>query len=112
VGAAIALWMLLFFGVDSTVVQLCYMIHDVLFGSLLLVPIIVLSVLQVPGRIQTWLLFNNALSQGVVINQILRGREDSNDDTEVTQRIKKLEQQLAATKNLSPTATASSTALV
>jgi hypothetical protein len=40
------------------------------------------------------LLFNNALSQGVVINQILRGRDD-NEDADMAQRVKSLEQQLA-----------------
>jgi callose synthase len=118
VGAALALWMLLCFGVDNRMVQLLYKLHDTFFGSLLLVPIIMLSVLQIPARIQvfvfvvarllargitfvvdlplqTWLLFNNALSQGVVINQILRGRDD-NEDADMAQRIKKLEQELAA----------------
>lgn len=36
------------------------------------VPLFVLAALQIPDKIQTWLLYHNALSEGVLIDTILK----------------------------------------
>jgi len=80
---AIGTWTLLFFGSDSKLVAHIYFIHDSLLGMVGLSVITVLSALYVPGKIQTWLLYNNALSRGVVIEDILRANsshDDQDDD--------------------------------
>jgi hypothetical protein len=80
-GAAIGCWTLLVFGANSRLVQTIYYIHDALLGAVYLSVILLLSALYVPGKIQTWLLYNNALSRGVVIEDILRANS-RNDDRE------------------------------
>lgn len=46
--------------------------HDFIIGHLLFVILFLLAALQFPSTIQTWLLFHNALSEGVVIDDILK----------------------------------------
>jgi len=66
-----------------------YMVHDYVCGHILFVPLFILSGLQLPHHIQTWLLYHNALSADVVVSDILRyarktqetaGSVDQNDD--------------------------------
>ncbi|KAJ0397503.1 hypothetical protein ATCC90586_003768 [Pythium insidiosum] len=80
--AALGCWGLLLFGANSRVVQSIYFVNDAVLGVAYLFIILVLSALYVPGKIQTWLLYNNALSRGVVIEDILRAnsRNDERDD--------------------------------
>ena len=47
-------------------------VHDYLCGHLMFVPLFVLAALQIPDKIQTWLLYHNALSEGVLIDTILK----------------------------------------
>jgi hypothetical protein len=47
-------------------------IHDLICGHLMFIPLFVLAALQLPDKIQTWLLYHNALSEGVLIDTILK----------------------------------------
>ncbi len=58
------------FGVTS--IRHAFRIHDFILGHVLFFVLFVLAGLQVPKHIQTWLLFHNALSQGVVMDDILK----------------------------------------
>lgn len=49
-----------------------YMVHDLVCGHIIFTPLFLLGALQLPGMIQTWLLYHNALSQDVVVSDILR----------------------------------------
>ena len=49
-----------------------YRVHDFVFAHALFAVFIVLAALQIPDQMQTWLLFHNALSQGVVVEDILK----------------------------------------
>ena len=49
-----------------------YFIHDLVCGHIIFIPLFVLAALQLPGHIQTWLLYHNALSADVVVSDILR----------------------------------------
>jgi len=60
----------LMFGVSEAVIA-CK-VQDVLIGHFIFLPLFVLSALHLPSTLQTWLLFYNALSQGVVIEDVLR----------------------------------------
>jgi len=66
-----------------------YLIHDLVCGHILFIPLFILAALQVPNHIQTWLLYHNALSGDVVVEDILKyakktmqsgGSDKSNDD--------------------------------
>lgn len=79
-----------------------YMIHDIACGHVIFVPLFVLGALQLPGLIQTWLLYHNALSTDVVVSDILRyarknqesggGAENQEDMLEQIAELKKLVQ--------------------
>lgn len=87
-GAAVGCWALLIFGSNSRFVQNLYYVHDALLGLLASAIILLLAGLYVPGKIQTWLLYNNALSRGVVIEDILRAssqNEDRDDELSLQQ---------------------------
>jgi callose synthase len=60
----------LLFGVKF--VKQFYLVHDIVCGHLIFLPLFVLAALQLPGLIQTWLLYQNALSTDVVVSDILR----------------------------------------
>ncbi|CAM9094798.1 unnamed protein product [Ascophyllum nodosum] len=47
-------------------------LHDMVIGHFFFIILILLAALQIPSTIQTWLLFHNALSEGVVIDDILK----------------------------------------
>jgi callose synthase len=49
-----------------------YLVHDIVCGHLIFIPLFLLAALQLPGLIQTWLLYHNALSADVVVSDILR----------------------------------------
>ena len=49
-----------------------YLVHDVVCAHIIFIPLVVLAALQLPGMIQTWLLYHNALSTDVVVSDILR----------------------------------------
>ncbi|OQR89804.1 callose synthase [Thraustotheca clavata] len=80
--AALGLWMILFFGSDNRIAIALYFLHDCLLGAFCLGVIMILAAIYVPSKIQTWLLYNNALSRGVVIEDILRANSQLNDQDE------------------------------
>ncbi len=49
-----------------------YLVHDIVCGHLIFIPLFISAALQLPGMIQTWLLYHNALSTDVVVSDILR----------------------------------------
>jgi len=81
-------------------VKLVYLIHDVVCAHIIFIPLIILAALQLPGMIQTWLLYHNALSTDVVVSDILRyarktqesGGEANEDLTEQIAELKKIVQ--------------------
>jgi callose synthase len=60
----------LLFGIKF--VKQFYLLHDIVCGHLIFIPLFILAALQLPGLIQTWLLYHNALSTDVVVSDILR----------------------------------------
>lgn len=93
-----------------------YFFHDVVCAHIIFIPLFVLAALQLPGHIQTWLLYHNALSTNVVVSDILRyarktkesgGSGEANEDlVEQVAELRKLVQkqdQILATAGL-PTA--------
>lgn len=54
------------------VVKYFYFVHDLVCGHIIFIPLFLLAALQIPNYIQTWLLYHNALSTGVVVSDILR----------------------------------------
>ncbi|KAL4152181.1 hypothetical protein PRNP1_009115 [Phytophthora ramorum] len=86
--AAVGCWALVLLGSNSRLVGTLYFVHDAVLGLVSLSLILLLAALYVPGKIQTWLLYNNALSRGVVIEDILRANssnDDRDDDLSVQQ---------------------------
>ncbi|CAH0489309.1 unnamed protein product [Peronospora farinosa] len=86
--AAVGCWALLFVGTNSRFVGSLYFVHDAVLGLVSLTLVMLLAAFYVPGKIQTWLLYNNALSRGVVIEDILRSsssNDDRDDDLSVQQ---------------------------
>lgn len=92
----------------SKVVKRFYMVHDIVCGHLIFIPLFLLAAMQLPGLIQTWLLYHNALSTDVVVSDILRyarrtqesGSGESNEDLveqigELRKVVQKQEQILA-----------------
>merc|ERR1711935_765654 len=53
-------------------VKIFYLIHDIVCAHIIFLPLFILAALQLPGMIQTWLLYHNALSTNVVVSDILR----------------------------------------
>lgn len=53
-------------------VKIFYLFHDIVCAHIIFIPLFVLAALQLPGMIQTWLLYHNALSANVVVSDILR----------------------------------------
>lgn len=89
-----------------------YMIHDFVCGHIIFIPLFVLAALQLPGHIQTWLLYHNALSTDVVVSDILRyarktqessgegGDEDLAEQVAELKKIVQKQEQLLATAGL------------
>ena len=91
------------------VVKQFYLVHDIVCGHLIFIPLFVLAALQLPGLIQTWLLYHNALSTDVVVSDILRyarksqesGSGESNEElieqiSELRRLVQKQEQVLTS----------------
>jgi callose synthase len=53
-------------------VKYFYFLHDLVCAHIIFVPLFIMGALQLPGHIQTWLLYHNALSSDVVVGDILR----------------------------------------
>jgi callose synthase len=53
-------------------VKIFYCIHDIVCAHIIFIPLFVMAAFQLPGQIQTWLLYHNALSTNVVVSDILR----------------------------------------
>lgn len=81
---AVAQLLLLVFG--AALVKPVYRVHDYVVGHIIFSVLFTLASLQVPSTIQTWLLYHNALSSDVVVEDILKysrikeGREDGGED--------------------------------
>lgn len=86
-----------------------YLVHDVVCGHLIFLPLFLAGALQLPGMIQTWLLYHNALSADVVVSDILRyarrtqesGSGENTEDlmeqlTELRKLVQRQEQLLAS----------------
>lgn len=56
-----------------------YCIHDIVCAHIIFIPLFVMAALQLPSKIQTWLLYHNALSTNVVISDILKYARKSKD---------------------------------
>jgi callose synthase len=90
----------LLFGVKA--VKHLYFVHDIVCGHVIFFPLFISAALQLPGLIQTWLLYHNALSTDVVVSDILRyarksqesggGGEMNEDIVEQISELKKLVQ--------------------
>jgi hypothetical protein len=63
------------FGRQWAVVLWMCKFYDFCIGILLLTPQVILSLLYIPTVIQTRLMFNNAFSRGVIIEDLLRGKK-------------------------------------
>ena len=61
------------------VVKFFYLIHDIVCGHLIFIPLFLLAALQLPRLMQTWLLYHNALSADVVVSDILRYAQKSQE---------------------------------
>ncbi|GKZ01468.1 hypothetical protein MPSEU_001097400 [Mayamaea pseudoterrestris] len=84
-----------------------YLVHDIVCGHIIFVPLFALAAMQLPGMIQTWLLYHNALSTDVVVSDILRyarrtqengGAESSNE--ELTEQVSELRKIVQRQENL------------
>jgi len=68
-----------------------YKLHDYLVGHIMFFMLAILALLQM-GYFQTWLLYHNALSSGVEIEDILkyarRSRERASDESDVVQELR------------------------
>lgn len=64
-------------------VKTFYMVHDIICGHIIFIPLFVLAALQLPNHIQTWLLYHNALSADVVVSDILRYARKSQESSGV-----------------------------
>mmetsp|Transcript_1310 Transcript_1310/g.1888 ORF Transcript_1310/g.1888 Transcript_1310/m.1888 type:complete len:2118 (-) Transcript_1310:113-6466(-) len=84
----------LLYGVKS--VKSLYFIHDLVCGHIIFIPLFILAGLQLPHHIQTWLLYQNALSSDVVVSNILRYAQKAQkaggdkDDEELIEQVAEL----------------------
>ena len=99
VASALAFFMLLA-GYNEAVMHV-FKVHDIVLGHLIFAILLLMSVLQV-GYLQTWLLYHNALSSGVAIEDVLkyarRTKERANIDDDNT--VDKLRSELAKQQQL------------
>jgi hypothetical protein len=97
--AAVAyFWLLL--GYNDTVIEV-FKLHDMMLGHLIFTALLIMSVLQI-GYLQTWLLYHNALSSGVVIEDVLKyaRRTKETANIEEDQTIDNLRHQLEEQKQM------------
>merc|ERR1712160_122085 len=72
-----------------------YCVHDLVCGHIIFIPLFILAILKVPHRIQTWLLYQNALSSDVVVSNILRYARKSQESGGTSAPNKDLVEQIA-----------------
>lgn len=93
-------YIILLCGFNSVSIHLCK-VHDTLVGHFIFGVLLLMSLLQI-GTLQTWLLYHNALSAGVVIEDILKyarkTKERANDEGDIS--ITELKTQLAHQERL------------
>jgi callose synthase len=76
-----------------------YLIHDIVCGHIIFVPLFFLGAIQFPRHIQTWLLYHNALSSDVVVSDILRYAR-KNQDSGTSNHDEDLIEQVAELKKI------------
>jgi callose synthase len=81
-------------------VKFIYLIHDIVCAHLIFIPLFVLAALQLPGMIQTWLLYHNALSTDVVVSDILRYARRSQESGSSGEDAEDLAEQVAELRRL------------
>ena len=96
--AAIAFFCLLTTGCSNSYLMQIYKTHDYLVGHCIFICLAIGSMTTVVGAAQTWLLYHNALSRGVEIDDILKyarkSKEKSNAENETIHELKaKISQQ-------------------
>jgi len=81
-----------------------YFVHDMLISHFIFLLLLTASALQIPNKIQTWLLFNNALARGVAVDDILKfaskSRIKDDDDMDMAEMRKRLQHQEAIINTL------------
>jgi callose synthase len=82
------------------VVKHFYMLHDIVCGHLIFIPLFLLAALQLPRLLQTWLLYHNALSADVVVSDILRYARKSQESGGMTDAPDDLLEQISELKKL------------
>lgn len=98
--AAAVSYFLLLVGYNETVMVM-FKTHDMIIGHLIFTALLIMSVLQI-GYLQTWLLYHNALSSGVVIEDVLKyaRRTKETANIEEDQTIDNLRKQLVEQKQM------------
>jgi callose synthase len=81
-------------------VKLFYFVHDIICAHIIFVPLFVLAALQLPGTIQTWLLYHNALSTNVVVSDILRYARKTKESGGSGENTEDLQEQVAELRKL------------
>lgn len=81
-------------------VKFFYFIHDIVCAHIIFVPLFVLAALQLPGTIQTWLLYHNALSANVVVSDILRYARKTKESGGGGENTEDLQEQVAELRKL------------
>jgi callose synthase len=76
-----------------------YLIHDIVCGHIIFIPLFFLGAIQFPRHIQTWLLYHNALSSDVVVSDILRYAR-KNQDSGTSNHDEDLIEQVAELKKI------------
>lgn len=84
----------------SQFVKNFYFVHDLVCGHIIFFPLFVLSILQIPHHIQTWLLYHNALSSDVVVSNILRYARKSQESGGTTAPNEDLVEQIAELRKI------------
>jgi callose synthase len=82
------------------IVKHFYMIHDIICGHIIFVPLFLLAALQLPRLLQTWLLYHNALSADVVVSDILRYAHKTRESGGSSENSEDLMEQLSDLKRI------------
>ena len=77
-----------------------YLIHDIVCGHIIFIPLVFLGAIQFPRHIQTWLLYHNALSSDVVVSDILRYARKNQDSGGSVESDENLGEQVAELKKI------------
>lgn len=84
----------------SKFVKTFYFVHDLVCGHIIFIPLFLLAILQIPHHIQTWLLYQNALSSDVVVSNILRYARKSQESGGTTAPNEDLVEQISELRKL------------